>query len=260
MDRRNIIKNSVLAFESLRYKQNLQMLDQVSVENLEILTKVFADYDDIEATLYHQIVRERLAVIGALQNKVEDAALESVIQEHVFKHLWLLDPSWERATGTAIMESRIATEFGNIEAGLTEHERAGRVDIKYTTTSRKHVIVELKKADRVVSTTELIDQIDKYRNALRKVLLEVGTPNDAIEMVCIVGQPLRDWANNPQLREESTRMLAAKDARVVMYQELIANAQAAYKDFTDKQEQAGRVYNLIQQLELWEAEAAVQTD
>lgn len=41
-----------------------------------------------------------------------------------------------------------------------------------------------------------------------------------------------------------------------MYQELIDNAQAAYKDFTEKQEQAGRVYRLIQQLEQWEGEVA----
>ena len=124
-DRRNIIKNSVLAFESLRYKQNLQVLDRISADNLEAVAEFFADYDDIEATLYHQIVQERLAVIHALNEKVEEPAKERVIQEHLFTHLWLLDPSWERATETPYMEQQVTTEFGKIDADLSDEERRG---------------------------------------------------------------------------------------------------------------------------------------
>lgn len=255
-DRRNLIKNSVLAFESLRYKQNLERLEHVAVENLAAVAEMFADYDDIEATLYHQIVRERVAVIKALQTKVEEAAKEKVVQEHIFTHLWLLDASWERAAATEMMEKRVGTEFAKVDAGLTKKEREGRFDIKYRTTSHKHVIIELKKPDRVVSTFELLAQVDKYRTALKKVLAEVGKSNEAVEFVCIVGRELRDWGGNPQKREESRRMLGEIDARVVMYQELIDNAQAAYSDYLKKDEQAGRVYQLVQQLEAWEAEAA----
>ena len=252
-DRRNIIKNSVLAFESFRYRKNLQALDRISVENLEELADFFAEYDDIEATLYHQIVRKRLSAIETLQEKFEDRAKERIIQEHLFTHLWLLDPSWERATDTAIMERRVATEFGTINAVLTDKEKKGRIDIRYTTTSRKHVIVELKKPDRVVRSTELVDQIEKYRSALRKVLREMDRSTEPIEVVCVVGQELRDW-QDPTSREESARMLAAKDTRVVMYQQLIDNAQTAYKDFIEKKQESGRVYRLIQELEQWEAE------
>lgn len=149
-ERRRLFKHGVLAFESLRYKENLDALDTISLDNLQALTAIFVNLDDIEAALYHQIVNERVQVIKALKEKVEENALEKVVQEHLFKHLWLLDPSWERATGAAYMEERVKTEFDKIDAKLTEEEKSGRIDLKYTTTSGKHVVVELKRANRVV--------------------------------------------------------------------------------------------------------------
>ena len=246
--RRALLKHGVLAFESFRQKQNLDAIDRLSPENLEALTGAFADLDDIEATLYHQIVRERVQVIKVLREKVEDNALEKVVQKHLFKHLWLLDPSWERATGTAHMEQTVAKEFGAIDASLTKEEKKGRLDIKYTTTSGKHVIVELKRASVVVSTWDILKQTSKYRNALRKILNESGKEREPIEVVCVVGRQLKDWAEE-QGRAESIDALKAKDTRTVMYQELIENAYKAYHEFVEKSEQAGRVSRLIQSIE-----------
>ncbi len=252
-DRRNIIKNSVLAFESLRYKQNLQVLDRISADNLAAVAEFFADYDDIEATLYHQIVQERLAVIHALNEKVEESARERVIQEHLFTHLWLLDPSWERATETPYMEQQVTTEFGRIDADLSDEERRGRVDIKYKTISGKHVIIELKKADVAVTSKSLFNQIDNYRSTLQKLLVETGQYHDPIEIVCVVGRKPTDWSEFNG-RPTSDRILGAINARVVMYQQLIENAMRAYSDFTQKQDKAGRVYKLIREIEEWEPE------
>ena len=93
-EKRRLFKHSILAFESLRYKENLDALDVLSPENLAAFADIFADLDDIEATLYHQIVNERIQIIEALQEKVEANDLEKIIQKHLFEHLWLLDPSW----------------------------------------------------------------------------------------------------------------------------------------------------------------------
>ena len=253
-DRRNIIKNSVLAFESLRYKQNLQVLDRISTDNLAAVAEFFADYDDIEATLYHQIVQERLAVIHALNERVEEPARERVIQEHLFTHLWLLDPSWERATETPYMEQQVTTEFGNIDADLSDEERRGRIDVKYKTISGKHVIIELKKANVAVTSKSLFNQVDNYRAALQKLLVETGQHHDPIEIVCVVGRKPTDWSEFNG-RQTSDRILGAINARVVMYQQLIENAMRAYSDFTQKQNKAGRVYQLIREIEEWEPEA-----
>jgi len=81
---------------------------------------------------------------------VNDDALEKAIQQHLFKHLWLLDPSWERATGTEYMEQQVDTEFKKLNAKLTKEEKEGRVDIKYATrVGPSHLIIELKRAKRV---------------------------------------------------------------------------------------------------------------
>ncbi|WP_036740127.1 MULTISPECIES: hypothetical protein [unclassified Paenibacillus] len=106
-DRGTLSSHAVLAFESLRYRDNLDALDKISVENLQALSEVFGRLDDLEAFLYYQIIKERIEVIRVLQDKVDANDLEKVIQEHFFNHLWLLDPSWERATDSDYMEERI---------------------------------------------------------------------------------------------------------------------------------------------------------
>ena len=96
----------------------------------------------MEATLYHRIVLERLRVIEALARAVDDNALEKVLQEHIFTHLWLLDPGWERAIETvpSYMEKSLTRLFEDVNKTLTKEERLGRIDIKHTTAQGKHVI------------------------------------------------------------------------------------------------------------------------
>jgi Histidine kinase-, DNA gyrase B-, and HSP90-like ATPase len=248
-ERKRLLKHSVLAFESFRYKENLDALEKLSAEDLASLSKVFAEFDDIEATLYHQIVTERVEVIRALREKVEKNALEKVIQKYLFDHLWLLDPSWERATGTEFMEQNVDKEFKKVDAGLTAAEKNGRLDIKYATTSGKHVIVELKRAEVVISTSDVLGQLSKYRSALRKLLEKQNRGHEPIDCVCVVGQRLQDWVDEPDGRAESAKSLDGKNIRVVMYDELIEQAYRAYHRFLQQSTKRGRVLELIQSIE-----------
>ena len=238
----------MLAFEKLRYKDYLSALDNVTPENIQEFTKIFAELDDIEASLYYQIIQERLKVIDALRAKAKDDVVEKVIQEHLYEHLWLLDPSWDRATETPFLEQSVKTEFDKLDANLSEEEKRGRFDIKYKMTSGKHVIIELKRAGRLLDDYELIGQVDKYRTALQKLLEEVAKA-EPIEIVCIVGKLLRQWTN-PRELEMSKRTLAEKSIRVVLYQELIENAYRSYQAFLEKNQEAGRVYQLIKNIEI----------
>ena len=247
-EKKELYKNSVLAFASLRYKDALSTLDNISPENLQEFTEVFAGLDDIEASLYYQIVQERLKIIDALREKVESNDLEKVIQKHLYEHLWLLDPSWDRATETPLMEQNVKTAFDEIDAGLTPEQKSGRFDIKYKMTSGKHVIIELKRASRKLRGTQLQDQVDIYRNALRKLVQATGK-NEPIEVVCLVGQRLEDWETSEQ-EDESRRAMAAKNTRVVLYQELIEDAYRSYQAFLAQNQEAGRVYKLIREIEM----------
>ena len=246
-EKKVLYRDSVLAFEKLRYKDSLSALDNVSPANIQEFTRIFAELDDIEASLYYQIVRERLKVIDTLREKARDNVLERVIQEHLYEHLWLLDPAWDRATETPLMEQNVKTEFDKLDAKLTEEEQKGRFDIKYKMTSGKHVIIELKRAGRELNDYELMGQVDKYRTALQKLLEEIGK-EEPIEIVCIVGKLLKQWTNARE-REISKRTLAEKSIRVVLYQELIEDAYRTYQAFLNKNKEAGRVYQLIQNID-----------
>lgn len=247
-EKRRLYKHSILAFESLRYKENLDALEKITPEKLDVFSKIIIDLDDIEASLYYQITKERIQIIEALIEKVDENVLEKIIQQHLFDHLWLLDPTWERATETPYMERAVTEEFEKINAKLSVEEASGRLDIKYKTSSRKHIIIELKKADRRVSSTELITQISKYRSALIKLLKNAGQENEPVEVVCVVGRELKDWSE-PNGREESEKMLAAKGTRTVLYAELIQNAYKAYKAYVEKKKEAGKVYELIRSID-----------
>ena len=186
---------------------------------------------------------------------MDDNALEKVLQKHIFTHLWLLDPSWERATETvpSYMEKSVAKMFKDVNETLTDEERLSRIDIKYTTAQGKHVIVELKRADRLVSTNEVHGQLDRYRRAFKKVAPLHETLPKPLELICIVGRPLHEWTD-PNERELTAHTLATIGARVVTYQQLIADSQANYREFLAQHTEAGRISELIREISEWEWE------
>ena len=247
-DRRILFQNSVLAFESMRYKNNLDALEKVSLEDLESVTKVLSELNDIEATLYYQIVKERLEIIGKLNKEITGNALEKVIQKHLCEHLWLLDPSWDRATNTPYLEETVGKEFQRLDAKLTDEERKGRIDIRYVTTSKKHVIVELKRSGVKASVFKLMEQCAKYRSALEKCLREAGRDDEPVEVVILLGEGLSEWTT-PKKKEETIETLDTQNMRVVLYGELIDDAHKSYRAFLEKNKEAGRVYTLIRSLE-----------
>ena len=251
--RRVLLQNGVIAFETLRHKEQLDKLDSLSAHDISTIGKIFYDLDDLEATLYHRIVVERLRVINALSKAVDDNSLEKVLQEHIFTHLWLLDPGWERATETvpSYMEQSVTRMFQDVDKTLTQDERASRIDIKYTTAQGKHVIVELKRANRLLSTSDVHRQLNKYRIAFQKVARQHEEQPKPIELVCIVGRELQEWAD-PGERDVTARTLAQVGARVVTYQQLIADSEANYKEFVERNADAGRISELIREISEWE--------
>lgn len=246
--KREILKYSVLAFEKLKYSRHLSAIDSINAENFEVFKDVFTGLDELEATLYYQIIRERIEVIKKFQNITEDNALEKVIQEHLFNHLWLLDPSWERAEGTDYMEKTVLHALNSEFEGLTPEEKAGRLDLGYRKTAGKHVIIELKRADRVVKSDEMVKQVMKYRDAITKVLSEAYGSDYSYEILFVVGKPIDNNAS-PDKKEIIDNMLATMNARVVYYKELIENAYKSYQEYIIANQQSQPLIDMFSQLE-----------
>jgi len=168
--KKTLYQHGILAFETLAAKENLQALDKIEThEELERLLELFENFDELEAAHYWQITRTRVAVLQKFE-KIAPKARETLIRDFIFDHLWLLDPSWERASTDKRMEESVTKEWKKLDAGLTTEEKKGRVDIRYRTAAGKQIIIELKKYDRKVKTEDLSTQIRKYKSALEKCL------------------------------------------------------------------------------------------
>ncbi|MDA7952154.1 MAG: ATP-binding protein, partial [Pirellulaceae bacterium] len=145
-DKPSFYAYAVLAIENLVHRELLSSLEDLSPESLKNLAQIFQNIDLLEATAYYDIAKERLEVINVLNKSVDENALENVIQHHLFQHLWLLDPSWERATdGSAEIEKKLKDLWEKDVSSLSKEEKLARVDIAYKKVSGAHVIVELKR-------------------------------------------------------------------------------------------------------------------
>jgi len=245
-ERKELLRHAVFAFERLKLKGSADSLVDALEVGPEALLKLLADQDILEASLYRDIVKSRLDTIKAFQNLVDENAKEKVLQEYLFKDLWLLDPSWDRATGSEFMESRLKAE-GVIVEDLDEKERLARVDIAYRTTAGKHVIVELKRARRSLDLLELVGQGKKYVDALRKILAAQEENNPNIEVIFVIGQPLAEERENPD-RVKSFMDGISPGSRIIHYDGLIKGALNAYEEYLKVSEAVDRIGEIAEKL------------
>lgn len=211
-DVKSLYKHGIMAFERMKLRGSTEAL-VASIGNIDRSLKLLADRGLLEASLYRDIVKSRVDAIREFQKLVDDDAKEKVLQKYLFDHLWLLDPSWKRATGSEIMETRL-TDEGVIVADLTEKEKLGRVDIKYRSMAGKHIIVELKRVDRQMKLLELQEQGQTYVDKLKKILLSQNEPTPNIEVVFVIGKPIAEEASNPE-RLKSSMAAVSPGSRII---------------------------------------------
>lgn len=250
--RLHLYRQCVLIFEKLKQRSVLDKLDSVSAEDIPVLTEMFSSVDDIEAYLYYEIVYARLDIIKKFRKIVTENDKEKIIQKYLRNHLWLLDPSWDRATETPSMEKNVKTAFKeldpndypNFNPDLDSDENLGRVDIQYKKTSGKHIIIELKRASRRLRHHELLGQVSKYQSALEKLIAASGN-KEPVEVICIVGKKLVEWEVSDEKMEQLKRAMEIENTRVVLYDELIENAFNNYNAYLEKSKEANRLYELV---------------
>ena len=248
MEHRKILyKHGILAFEYLHQKEMLSKLDRLDVNNLDSFTDIFLELDDIEASWYYQITRNRLDVITKLSKLVDKNSYEKVIQEIVCENLWLLDPSWDRATETPEMERTVKKIFDKISDKLTDEEKRGRFDILYKKTSGKHVIIELKRPGVMIKTSQMVDQVEKYRNALITQLEEMDELVD-VDTICLIHGGFSDWGSNRRKREW-INMLKQTNIRIVTYVQLIKEAEISYRNYLEKSKKKAKIVKLLEEID-----------
>lgn len=246
-DKKEIYKHGIVAFETLAMQGNLSVLEKIDTEKeYELLSAIIHDLEQLASFHHYQISKSHLEVLKKIES-IAPHAKERVIQEHIFTHLWLLDPTLDRAYSDEYMEQTVRKAFEAINADLKEEEKDGRVDIGYKTASGKHIIIELKKHDKSIKATEIIDQVYKYQSAIYKVFKDKypSLPEPTVEVICLLGSPpspKEDDANN-------RRMLAQKNIRYYTYEELIDWNKKSYQAYLDKEKEIQRVTELIESID-----------
>lgn len=239
---RTLLRHAVFGFERLRLRGDAEELERALSEGMDALLRLLADRDSLEASFYRDIVRNRLDIIKELQRLVDENHRERVLQKYLFDHLWLLDPAWERATGSEEMERRLRMHdpFRNDDRTKEEY---GRVDIRYSTLAGKHVIVELKRASVRVGIYELAEQGAKYVDAMKEILPAEEKDRAQIEVVFVVG------ANPPDSsqRIEDAMNSVSPGSRILTYEILTGRARAAYASYLERARAADRIDGLFDQ-------------
>jgi hypothetical protein len=240
--KKELLKASILAFESFRRKEELELLDNVTDESLDKVLDIFRSIDELELSYYGQIVQGRVKVIKTLQQKLKRDQKETILRDYIFDHLWLLDPSWERTTGSEHSETLVHKFLKDNTKTLKGEQKRARIDIGYRTASGKHVIVELKRASVAVPLDDLTKQIRKYRDGARRILDKTLHKDWPLEIICLVGKPPPEWSDDSGTGKKGVIAgLKTVDARIVFYDELLSNAQRAYADHLEAKKKVDKL-------------------
>ncbi len=250
----SLYKAGILAFERLAVDATIVELDRLSTGlRAEHLLPLLAHARSYEDALYVQILRSRLEAISSLDKLIDNDEKEKVLQKHLFDNMWLLDPSWERATEDVDMEKslrRIRSETGLFDVTEESRRKQGRIDIKYRTAAGLHMIVELKRYQRKISIDELYYQGEKYYRALKEVLEKTGEKSPTINVVFVLGQkPTVDRPGRLTIEQAIENRLTPINGRILYYDELLRSAKKRYQEYRDQQSRASSVNKIIKALD-----------
>ena len=249
-DKKELLKASILAFESYRRKEELDRLEEIKDESVEHILDIFRSIDDLELSYYGQIVKLRVGIIKTLQEKLKANDKELVLRNYIYDHLWLLDPAWERTKGSEHAETLITKFLEANTSKLKGKAKTARIDIGYRTTGGKHVIVELKRASVAVPVDELVAQIRVYRDGARKILEKTTYKNWPIEIICLLGMPPPEWKDASGTGPSGVvATLKTVDARIVFYDELLTNAQSAYADYLEEHMKVDKLWGVFEAID-----------
>lgn len=244
LDRKTLIKHGVLAFENMKMRHALDSLDKINEDNLEEFLEIFNNYKDIEASAYYDITKGRLNIIESFKNKVGNNQKEKVLQQYIFDNLWLLDPSWERGTENAKMEEVVQL----VAEKDSKESKQGRIDIHYRQTAKKHLIIELKRANVKTTMPKIMEQLSKYENAIRKQLRNLNVEHEEIECIFICGETPNSWIDIATKTKEQ-KALKEMNIRVLTYDELIQQSYNAYKEYMNKEQENGRILTILKEID-----------
>ncbi|HEX6700521.1 MAG TPA: ATP-binding protein [Gaiellaceae bacterium] len=249
-DRTSLLRSGVLAFERIGLRETAEELERLSTITATDLLRLLGQQDTYEAGLWVDILRSRVEAISQFRNLTKANEKEKVLQQHLFNHLWLLDAAWERAALGGRMEEDLRDVAPGVFATDAEGKRIyGRLDIRYATSSGRHVIVELKRYSVKPDVAKLVEQGLKYYNALISILGNQQRDDEPVEVVFVLGNKPATAGKGAQQPEEHIRdRFKPIYGRYVLYDALIENAKRQYEEYLEASDKARALEELLAEI------------
>lgn len=251
--KKDLLRNSILAFEKLKVRRNLDQLEKLSHVDIESFRPLLSSIDDIEESYFYDITKQRLNIIEQFEKLNNDNEKEKVLQKYLYSHLWLLDPSWERTTSETEIEKNVTREIKEVEPD----SQGARIDIAYKTVSGKYIIIEMKRPDVKTSIDDLIAQGRKYIKATHqwykknpKQMVNGRAP--LIEVYFIIGAKGYDkiledidFTNDFVNSNYVDKQLESINGKIYTYNDLITQSRQMYSDYLNSQKEVERIKDII---------------
>lgn len=248
ISRKDVLKSAVLAFEKLKVRGNLERLNELSSFDPKVFKPILQSIDDIEESYFYDVTKQRLGIIDKLESLKDENEKEKVIQEHLYEHLWLLDPAWERTTETFI-EQKLSNE---LKQACPDNNSGARLDIAYKNMAGKHIIIEMKKEipSYSIDIYDLIKQGNKYVDATRQWYLNNQDYSDVsgIEVYFLVGTKVKNKIYQTTDKETVNDLLRASKAELLTYDELITRSRNAYAEYLQKTNDIQKIKDIVEKI------------
>lgn len=240
-ERRELFKHGVLAFENLKYKENLDGLDELSSDTDADASRTFRGLDDVESTQLNQMATQRGKAIDAIQKRLDEYGWTDELSNIVRERPWLLNPAWTRTTQN--------NHVGEI-AGLKLEETGDSSPLH-----GQHKVIAVGQSSGIDLVAfqpvnidignELLERIQTYREALEQAVAESGSEWPPNHIVVIVPEDARG--------DFDDGLVERMDAVVYSYEELLEVSRLAYEQQREQVRSAGRVTKLVQKIESGDA-------
>lgn len=247
--RREILKAQILAFEKLKVQDNIEAMQSIDIEkNVDDFRDVLITVEDIEAAYQLEVIEQRLAVIKKLDEHREEKVKERVVQDHVYRHLWLVDPSWGYKENPTEFEITLTS---HLKAVCPDSKEGARFDIAYTSTANRYVVLELKRPGLPVTMDALLEQGTKYSRALKHYFATNPSSSpvpDGIPPIDIVFLVDTQPVVSHYLREEYDQRKKILNASVRTYRDLVNQATTIYEDVIGASRKVSRLRSILEGL------------
>ncbi|WP_136603220.1 BbrUII/HgiDII family restriction enzyme [Salinigranum halophilum] len=234
-ERKELFKHGVFAFENLKYKENLESLNDLQEADMRGISRALSNLDDIESSQYHQMVTHRRKVVEEFARRVEEHGMTAELYDLLVDHPWLLNPSWERSPMDDQLRDAVQTRLTDDEQIDEEEAR-----IKCVRTASGYTLVSLRHPTEL-NQSGLLSLVEKFRDALEAVTHETNGSTASDDIVFVIPDS-KAWNDLEGLFEKMGVVVRT-------YGELLDETATTYENYTASKQGSGRISRLIEDIE-----------